>query len=122
MKLVAINEIHYTDRQGKQAVAKPGEYLDLKVAEAKQLLNMKPLPPVREMTDQENELEKLRASAKTTTAAADTDDGDGGINVSTEGNVQSARTPTAAGTKPAPGTTAAAQKKQDEKPKTDESY
>lgn len=64
MKLIAINEIHYTGKDGKPAVAVPGSQFDVPQALADTLL-IGAMPSARRMTDAEIELDKLRALAMT---------------------------------------------------------
>lgn len=64
MKLIAINEIHYTGKDGKPAVAVPGSQFDVAQVLADTLL-IGAMPSARRMTDAEIELDKLRALAMT---------------------------------------------------------
>lgn len=98
MKIIAIGEIHYTDKDGKQKIAKPGETLDRPTAEAN-LLTSGALPAARRLTDAEIELDKLRADAIRKAAeavAADDDDDDDDDSVTDTGTekVEAAKTAT----------------------------
>ena len=73
MKIVAINEIHYTDKKGNAAVANPLSVLDIPKAEA-ELLMKGAMPAARRMTDAEIELDKLRAAAIANGAKASDED------------------------------------------------
>lgn len=78
MKLIAINEIHYTDaKSNKSKVAAPGEQFDVPMALAEKLLDGN-MPAARRMTNAEIELDKLRTmamqrGAEATTAADSAD-------------------------------------------------
>lgn len=80
MKIIAINEIHYTDSEGKEKIALPGSVFDRPKADAELLLRGA-LPAARRLTDAEVELDKLRAQAITagsTTTDEDDDEYDEG--------------------------------------------
>ena len=69
MKIVAIGEIHY-EKDGKMKVAAPGETFDVPKELAMQLVG-NDMPSARRMTEQEIELDKLRAEvAASSTAVA----------------------------------------------------
>lgn len=74
MKLIAINEIHYTGKDGKPAIAVPGAQFDVPQALADTLL-IGAMPSARRMTDAEIELDKLRALAMTK-GKSEPEDGD----------------------------------------------
>ena len=74
MKLIAINEIHYTGKDGKPVIAVPGAQFDVPQALADTLL-IGAMPSARRMTDAEIELDKLRALAMTK-GKSEPEDGD----------------------------------------------
>ena len=67
MKIVAIGEIHY-EKDGKMKVAAPGETFDVPKELAMQLVG-NDMPSARRMTEQEIELDKLRAEVAASSAA-----------------------------------------------------
>ena len=74
MKIVAINEIHYTDtKSGKPKIAQPGEVIDRPKDEAARLC-AGALPAARKLTDAEIEIDKLRAEKIAASAATEDDD------------------------------------------------
>ena len=74
MKIVAINEIHYTDtKTGKPKIAQPGDVIDRPKEEANRL-TAGALPAARKLTDAEIEIDKLRAEKIAASAATDDDE------------------------------------------------